>query len=353
MSLEALAAQPPRPTNTPKPTLAARVYDGTADNQLGVQASGYKNYGDAVGESVRIRLKLQEMGIDYEVIIAERMTPQGEGYAVTVTSPSMTPDSAATLAKLLDKSGVAPGAFRTELSRMEQNLSAVMRSYSTYSKHSTPHKGATKYQSFPDAVENLTKAEYIQVFTPMVQDVYGTKYRRRLTNSNVEQLLTSMYDSATRTHIPKILLPLIGGHESWFGNVEGDLNHQTKGQPNHAIGIYQILEGTVADAAEHLERLGIPPPEDLSFDGVFRDVGAQSLLAAGYLNWLVTRHMHKSFYYDSGTVNVQNLNYAMSKWNAGPHGLSPSYVKKVKGLAEKYVGPRIAQAGSLQASVER
>ena len=166
----------------------------------------------------------------------------------------------------------------------------------------------------------ISKQRFVNIMSDYIKNEYRDGYynetNRNLPEKRASQYAAWFFDAAAEYNLDPFLIAAIPNHETYFMNINGDLNHYSYGRRNHSEGQFQMLKSTQVLTYKDMKRKGKTgliswrPGRDLK-----KYPKDQPFMAAHYL---------KNFCMNNG----KNIFEALTEYNG-----SPAYPPKV---LEKY-----------------
>jgi hypothetical protein len=144
-----------------------------------------------------------------------------------------------------------------------------------------------------------TREDFTAIMVPYMQKEYkrGCYNRKRLpmARKQAEMYTRFIYDSSRYYKLDPFLLFALGNFETYFRNMNGDLNHFKNNRPDPAQGIYQILESTERVIYRDMKKQNIPhTPAELPAD-LRTHPKTQIYFAGHYLQTLHKKHYNNRY----------------------------------------------------------
>jgi hypothetical protein len=144
-----------------------------------------------------------------------------------------------------------------------------------------------------------TREDFTAIMVPYMQKEYKRGYynRKRLpmARKQAEMYTHFIYDASRYYNLDPFLLFALGNFETYFRNMNGDLNHFKKNRPDPAQGIYQILESTERVIYQDMKKQNIPhTPAELPAD-LRTHPKTQIYFAGHYLQTLHKKHHNNRY----------------------------------------------------------
>lgn len=184
-----------------------------------------------------------------------------------------------------------------------------------------PHPDPMRISPLPN------REDFTTIMVPYMQKEYkrGCYNRKRLplAKNQAEMYTRFIYDASRYYNLDPFLLFALGNFETYFRNMNGDLNHFKNNRPDPAQGIFQILESTERVIYQDMKKKNIPhTPEELPAD-LRTHPKTQIYFAGHYLHTL-----HKKYH--------NNRYMALLAYN-GRHSANYDYPRRVMRFYQRVI----------------
>jgi hypothetical protein len=144
-----------------------------------------------------------------------------------------------------------------------------------------------------------TREDFTDIMVPYMQKEYKRGYYNRkrlpLAKEQAEMYTNFIYDASRYYNLDPFLLFALGNFETYFRNMNGDLNHVKNNRPDPAQGIFQILESTERIIYRDMKTQNIPhTPTELPTD-LRTHPKTQIYFAGHYLHTLHKKHHNNRY----------------------------------------------------------
>ncbi|MBN2515344.1 MAG: transglycosylase SLT domain-containing protein [Deltaproteobacteria bacterium] len=156
-----------------------------------------------------------------------------------------------------------------------------------------PHPNPMRISPLP------TSEDFTAIMVPYMQKEYKRGYYNRkrlpLARKQAEMYARFIYDASRYYDLDPFLLFALGNFETYFRNMNGDLDHVKNNRPDPAQGIFQILESTERVIYRNMKKQNIPhTPAELPTN-LRKHPKTQIYFAGHYLHTLHTKHYNNRY----------------------------------------------------------
>lgn len=156
-----------------------------------------------------------------------------------------------------------------------------------------PHPNPMRVYPLP------TREDFIAIMVPYMRKEYRRGYYNRkklpLAKNQAKMYARFIYDASRYYNLDPFLLLALGNFETYFRNMDGDLNHFKNNRPDPAQGIFQILESTERVIYRDMKKHNIPhTPAELPAD-LKTHPKTQIYFAGHYLHTLHKKHYNNRY----------------------------------------------------------
>lgn len=112
-----------------------------------------------------------------------------------------------------------------------------------------------------EKLDYVSKERFIEIMEDYIQSEYKSgcfnRSKKNLPDKRARQYATWIYEASEFYDMDPFVLLAVANHETYFRNMNGDLNYQTNGKRNHSEGMFQMIKTTQRHTYLDMKRKGL------------------------------------------------------------------------------------------------